>query len=200
MESTRAFQRNGSLAVLAAEADSSGGRAPKFRREETMRHTAILALGAILFLCLGQQGADATGQVAKLRELMTPEQFRRAGLVKLTPSELSALEQWLGVYTSTVTRFVRPNGDQSQTATPDRTPRSAPRSPDVIESCIDGDFEGWEGETIFKLCNGQIWQQSEYAYTYEYAYQPDVVIYKTSTGYRMKVEDVEDTIGVTRIK
>ena len=34
----------------------------------------------------------------------------------------------------------------------------------VIHSYIDDDFEGWEGETIFKLDNGQIWQQSSYAY------------------------------------
>ena len=47
----------------------------------------------------------------------------------------------------------------------------------VIESQIDGEFEGWEGDTMFKLVNGQIWQQSSYAYTYSYAYMPDVMIY-----------------------
>ncbi|MDR0881742.1 MAG: hypothetical protein LBP55_04270, partial [Candidatus Adiutrix sp.] len=35
----------------------------------------------------------------------------------------------------------------------------------AIESQIDGTFEGWSGETVFKLTNGQIWQQSSYAYT-----------------------------------
>jgi hypothetical protein len=79
-------------------------------------------------------------------------------------------------------------------------PTAVPASPAVIESCIDGDFEGWEGETIFKLCNGQIWQQAEYAYTYEYAYRPDVIIYRTSSGYRLKVEDVSETVAVKRLK
>jgi hypothetical protein len=27
----------------------------------------------------------------------------------------------------------------------------------VIETKIDGDFEGWEGETVVKLMNGQVW-------------------------------------------
>jgi len=27
----------------------------------------------------------------------------------------------------------------------------------AIETHIEGDFEGWEGETIYKLSNGQIW-------------------------------------------
>jgi hypothetical protein len=47
----------------------------------------------------------------------------------------------------------------------------------VIESSIDGEFKGWDGSTIFKLSNGQIWQQSSYAYMYHYAYNPPVLIY-----------------------
>jgi len=33
----------------------------------------------------------------------------------------------------------------------------------AIESRVDGEFEGWDGETIFPLTNGQIWQQVQYA-------------------------------------
>lgn len=70
----------------------------------------------------------------------------------------------------------------------------------IITSQIDGEFDGWEGETIFKLMNGQIWQQSSYAYMYHYAYMPEVEIYETKNGYIMKVEDVEETIEVIRLK
>ena len=70
----------------------------------------------------------------------------------------------------------------------------------VIETQIDGEFEGWEGETIFKMMNGQIWQQSSYAYMYSYAYSPEVIIYKTSSGYVMKVDGVEETINVIKLK
>ena len=42
-------------------------------------------------------------------------------------------------------------------------------SNDVFESKIDGDFEGWEGETIVKLMNGQIWQQVILLYLFIYA-------------------------------
>jgi hypothetical protein len=69
----------------------------------------------------------------------------------------------------------------------------------VIETQIDGEFEGWEGETIFKMMNGQIWQQSSYAYLYHYAYRPEVIIYKRSSGYEMKVDGVEETINVVQI-
>lgn len=70
----------------------------------------------------------------------------------------------------------------------------------VIESRIDGDFEGWDGDTIFKLENDQIWQQSSYAYTYHYAYRPKVLIYNSSGTYKLKVDGVGSTINVTRLK
>jgi hypothetical protein len=70
----------------------------------------------------------------------------------------------------------------------------------AIESSINGNFNGWDGETIWKLDNGEIWQQAEYSYTYSYSYHPQVTIYETSAGCRMKVEDEEETILVKRVK
>jgi hypothetical protein len=70
----------------------------------------------------------------------------------------------------------------------------------AVESSISGEFKGWDGETIFKLANGQIWQQAAYDYMYSYAYAPDVTIYQTSSGCRMKVEDEDETVLVKRIK
>ena len=72
--------------------------------------------------------------------------------------------------------------------------------PDFIESTIEGEFNGWEGETIFKLSNGQIWQQVSYAYTYHYSYRPKVFIIKTHGAYKMKVDGVSGTIFVKRLK
>jgi hypothetical protein len=70
----------------------------------------------------------------------------------------------------------------------------------VIESEVDGDFEGFDGDTVVKLMNGQIWQQTEYLYTYHYAYMPDVLIYQSNGGWRMKVEGVDEPVAVERLK
>ena len=70
----------------------------------------------------------------------------------------------------------------------------------VLETQIDGDFEGWEGETIFKMIDGTIWQQMSYDYTYHYSFMPDVIIYKKNGAFYMRVEDVEDEIQVIQIK
>lgn len=64
---------------------------------------------------------------------------------------------------------------------------------------MEGEFEGWDGETIFRLANGQIWQQVTHAYTYHYAFRPKVMIIKTNGAYKMKVDGVAGTIFVKRI-
>jgi hypothetical protein len=69
-----------------------------------------------------------------------------------------------------------------------------------MESQIDGEFEGFEGETIIKLTNGQIWQQSEYHYHYHYAYMPKVIIFKSNSGYKIQVDGIEKSVGVIRLK
>ena len=70
----------------------------------------------------------------------------------------------------------------------------------VIESRIDGEFEGWEGETVFKLMNGQIWQQVAYSYTYHYDYMPEVLIYPSRGFCMLRVEGVDEAIAVQRLK
>ena len=69
---------------------------------------------------------------------------------------------------------------------------------DVIETQIDGEFNGWDGETIFKMMDGTIWQQA--SYDYEYDYMPDVIIYKKGGSYYMRVEDMDESIEVKRIR
>ena len=72
----------------------------------------------------------------------------------------------------------------------------------VIRTCINGDFEGWEGDTIVVLCNGQVWQQSDYNYHFAYGFTPDVLIYRTPYGgYRMVVDrDYENSVAVMRLR
>jgi len=68
----------------------------------------------------------------------------------------------------------------------------------TIESRIDGEFKGWEGKTVFKLQNGQIWQQASYGYNVTFADSPKVLIYQSGSEFRMKVEGVDQEIAVQR--
>ena len=69
-----------------------------------------------------------------------------------------------------------------------------------IETSIDGEFEGWTGDTVFKLMNGQIWKQSSYNYTYSYKYSPSVLIFKSGGLCKLKVDGVDGEISVDRLK
>jgi hypothetical protein len=150
-----------------------------------MKLLKILLPLVLLLSMLTGQTSKPTGAALDVRQMMTAAQFNKAGLQKLTPSEIEALNAWLYSYS------LRLLVSTSDTGTPTGA---------VVESYIDGDFEGWDGETVFKLDNGQIWQQDSYAYTYHYSYHPKVLIYKDGMRYKMKVDGVDSTIEVKRLK
>lgn len=70
----------------------------------------------------------------------------------------------------------------------------------VIESKIDGDFEGFDEDNVYKLNNGQIWIQTESRYYYYYAYMHDVIIFESNGRYYMKVDGVSDAVEVEQLR
>jgi hypothetical protein len=139
--------------------------------------------------------ANTPAQQMKIEQVMTPKELQDTGIATLTVSQTQALNDWLNRYTLKLLVAA----SQQERTTPKSQPVRSSCSP-AIESTISGEIEGWDGDTIFKLDNGEIWQQAEYDYTYFYAYRPDVTIYQTSAGCRMKVEDETETVLVKRIK
>jgi hypothetical protein len=123
-----------------------------------------------------------------LNRIMTPAQQKIMGISKLSPQEKEQLRLYI------IETYIQGLESGKKEAAKLVT------TPDVIESQIDGDFEGWEGETIVKLMNGQIWQQSEYHYTYHYSFMPSVLIYKSGGGYKMKVEGIDKAVGVVKLR
>lgn len=151
----------------------------------------LLLLLSILFVGIipvyGQNTLD-------IRNAMTDEQFRLMGLNKLTDEELQRLNLFINIIALAAMRQGL-EGDSTSSAT-----GSDSSTTGVIESRISGEFTGWDGETIFRLMNGQTWQQSSYAYTYHYAYMPKVTIYRVGAQYKMNVEGVSSSIYVKRIR
>lgn len=162
-----------------------------------MQNARWIVLAALFSVMLPVQGQEV---LLKIEEVMTPQEMHETGVASLTPSQREALNKWLVRYTEVVASVAarQPRSQAAGSSQPRKESRSACNP--AIESSISGDFEGWGGETVFKLDNGQIWEQAEYDYTYDYEYHPDVTIYPTSAGCRMKVEDLDETILVRRIK
>lgn len=70
----------------------------------------------------------------------------------------------------------------------------------VIESNIDGQWNGWNGDTIVKLTNGQIWEQFGLHLSLSLGLGNEVLIYKKAGTWYMKVEDEDEAVAVTRLK
>lgn len=109
-----------------------------------------------LALCLATLSAFAgENPTSTLEERMSKDEFRAAGLEKLSPAELKMLNDWLSGHqqVKTIREVVTPTGkpmfetDQGQRQ--------------VIETRISGTFYGWRGKSVFKLDNGQEWTQNE---------------------------------------
>lgn len=69
-----------------------------------------------------------------------------------------------------------------------------------IETQIDGEFNGWDGETVYRMADGSIWKQS--TYHYHYAFDPEVIIFSSGSGScHIKVnDDDDDGVDVIRLK
>ncbi len=68
-----------------------------------------------------------------------------------------------------------------------------------IRSQIDGELNGTDDEVVFKLMNGQVWQQVEYRYRYHYLYCPAVRIVRERGGHVMYVSGFPDPIPVRQL-
>ncbi len=69
----------------------------------------------------------------------------------------------------------------------------------TIKSRIDGEFNGTGDQLVYKLRNGQIWQQVGYRYRYRYRYAPAVTINVSGSTATMIVEGFDDPIKVRRV-
>jgi hypothetical protein len=156
-----------------------------------MRMAQVLFVVAALVIASFVKAED----FISLDQLLSKDQQAKLGVTSMRPDQRETLRQALIGLFQRGYQVGRNDGLLIGTRTP--TPFTEAR---VVESQIDGDFEGWTGETVVKLMNGQIWQQTEYHYEYHYAYMPNVLVYRSGSGYKMKVDGTEEAVGVQRLK
>lgn len=175
-----------------------------------------LALTSVLALVLGTLTAEAG-----LRDEMDAEAFRAMGLHKLSAEELAALEAYLDARKapapeanaqrqelsarpsspasdSKPSKPAEPVAEFGQEQLPRETEQSAPT---LIEARIVGEFRGWDGNTAFRLDNGQIWKQRVGGkYRSRARTNPEVIVEKGRFGYYLKLVETGRSVGVKRIR
>ena len=100
----------------------------------------------------------ATAAIAKefssVEEQMSSREFKSAGLDKLSPEELAALNAWIRTnQPSGVSYTARPTSED-----PARIGLKGSEVRELITTNVIGVVKGFSGGTIFKMENGQTWQ------------------------------------------
>lgn len=126
----------------------------------SLRATFALLLLALAPAAWAQQSAPLTSNV---EQQMSAEQFKAAGLDKLSAKELSALNAWLQQKVSTETAVAveaaREEGRKEVVAKNRGFFDFGSKEP--IESVIVGQFTGYAKGRHYTLQNGQVWEQTE---------------------------------------
>lgn len=158
-------------------------------RSRTRQFTvhASLAFGLLL---VPIAAAEAPPDV---RALMTADEFNAAGLERLSPSELEALSRWLLSYTARQSTELRQNSKSVEE-------EIRKVEEEGVRTRIAGEFHGWDGDTLFRLENGQVWKQRLPGKWRYRAIAPEVELSKNLMGYWMlRVLDADRAVGVTRV-
>ncbi len=166
------------------------------------RHAVFFMVTLCLALCTGSAFAG-------LQDDMDEAEFRAAGLHKLSPEELAVLNRWLNkapqqpqaAPNSVETRVTKAAPKVTEFGQEQLEVPVAAEVPSAIRAHIEGEFRGWDGKTIFRLDNGQVWQQRIGGrYRGPKMTDPEVEIVKGRFGYYLEVLSSNRSVGVKRIR
>lgn len=124
----------------------------------------LIVLPLLLSIALSLLASAALAQqFSSVEERMTADEFKAAGLDKLSAEELARLNGFVRKEVGAKTAQARAAGTQ---ADPEQFGfhhgfRGSNRQ--ELETRIAGTFKGWSGNTKFVLSNGQVWQQIDSA-------------------------------------
>src|SRR5205814_5637779 len=122
-----------------------------------------------------------------IREMMSADEFKAAGLNKLSADELQKLDAWLQGYRQVT----------EQTAEKKATTKAAAESQaklDLLVSRVDGTFNGLTGRTVIRLEDGTVWRQAnaEDQYRPKVTDHPAAAVIHGVFGYKMRIEGTQE--------
>src|SRR6266568_2033391 len=119
-----------------------------------------------------------------IHEMMSPEEFKAAGLNKLSPEELQKLDAWLQGYRQVA----------EQAAEKKATARAERTKMDLIVSRVDGSFNGLTGRTVIRLEDGTVWKQAnaDDRFRPKVTDHPAAAVIHGIFGYKMRIEGTQE--------
>jgi hypothetical protein len=134
-----------------------------------------------------------------VQELMTPDEFKAAGLDKLSEDELQHLDAWLQGYRQTTEKRVSEQVEKKATeeikkATEQAKARAPKLMVERVVSRVDGTLGGLTGHTVIKLEDGTVWKQANIDDRFhpQVTDHPMVSVSHSAFGYKMRVEGMPE--------
>src|SRR5579859_6392420 len=115
----------------------------------------LLMIGALL-PTLAAQADDAPA--FDVLKTMSVADFRTTGLDHLTDAQIKALDAWFADYQRSHSPCAATAAAPTMAAPAVPAPAATPAG-DLIVAHLEGNFTGWGNDTVFKLDNGQVWEQ-----------------------------------------
>ena len=144
-----------------------------------------VTLGLCVMLARFESARAAQPEMSgSIKEVMSPEEFKAAGLNKLSAEELQKLDAWLQGYRQVT----------EQAAEKKATARASRTKMDLIVSRVDGAFYGLTGRTIIRLEDGTVWKQAnaDDRYRSKVTDHPAAAVIHSVFGYKMRVEGTQE--------
>jgi hypothetical protein len=138
-------------------------------------------VGLCVLFALGASVRAAREEMTgSIQQMMTPAEFKAAGLNKLSPDELQKLDAWLQGY--------REVTEKKASARASRTKM------DLLVSRVDGSFDGLTGRTVIRLEDGTAWKQAnaEDRFRPKITDHPAAAVVHGIFGYKMQIEGTHE--------
>ncbi|HZS44883.1 MAG TPA: hypothetical protein VFC63_07245 [Blastocatellia bacterium] len=144
---------------------------------------SLLGLG-VMFASTVPILAQPQEMSGNIQDLMSPGEFKAAGLGKLSPAELEKLNAWLQGYHDVT----------EKTAAKKATAAASRTKMDLLVSRVDGQFNGLTGRTIIRLEDGTVWKQAnaDDRFRPKVTDHPAAVVIHGIFGYKMQVEGTQE--------
>src|SRR5215472_2443306 len=121
-----------------------------------------------------------------IQQMMSPEEFKAAGLNKLSSEQLEKLNAWLQGYR-----------EATEKVTEKKTEKKLAKSyfhREPIVSRVDGSFAGLKGRTVIKLEDGSVWKQANLDDHWGPSPidHPGAAVIWAGLGYKMRIQGVPE--------
>lgn len=159
----------------------------------------------MLFIVVALGCPTARADPAKnVRDLMAPDDFSASGLEKLSDEELNHLSEWVERYRAGAVSGPPPPVRPSQMTVAERAEyqeqQEQKKDFELVAKVLPA-FRGWSGKTVFKLDNGQVWQQRQVGKMAYSGSDATVVITRNIFGrYVLTHQESGRAVGVRRVR